>query len=111
MEKARVTAISRLKSRRGCCIWWLVSRIGRGGGEEASICGGETSIPFHPATGMPEEEEEKKKHRREKEEGADFFPIPRRLFRILIKERVRDKGRLAISRLESTKFRGMKAGK
>lgn len=50
---------------------------------EASIRGGETSIPFHPRT----EDEGKKKHRRVKEKGGlyFFFAIPRRLFHILIK--------------------------
>lgn len=39
---------------------------------EASIRGGETSIPFHPGTGMPEDEG-KKKHRRVKEKGGLYF--------------------------------------
>lgn len=103
-EKARVTAISRLKSRR---VLYLVVGLSNWEGE-ASIRGGETSIPFHP-----EDEERKKKHRRVspvKRKRADFFAIPRRLFRILIKGKgVKDKCRLAISRLKSTKFRGWKS--
>lgn len=103
-EKARATAISRLKSRR---VLYLAVGLSNWEGE-ASIRGGETSIPFHP-----EDEERKKKHRRVspvKRKRADFFAIPRRLFRILIKGKgVKNKGRLAISRLESTKFRGWKS--
>lgn len=84
-KKARVTAISRLKSRR-CYVWSLELEEGRGW--NASIRGGETSIPFQP--GMQEDEDKKTPRRvfpvkRKRADFFFFFAIPRRLFRILIK--------------------------